>query len=229
MLGRRRGRLVRWRRWRWRRERLSRKWRRFERRRRHGRVRWRLRRAEGAHGLCPTGDGEADGTHGATSVARVGGGGRRFGHHGASVRHRHRSPERPQPDCSRRGRELLHAETRTRGPYPLNLGYEIDQRTRTPQPTGSSSRGGGCGSAGRSVGGGSAATSSTRRPSGRSSGVPHRLHDMSAPSSDHFQHVGQQTLIATAHSRQRNPGRCAASDRRCHDRHRFSALHRSLG
>jgi hypothetical protein len=172
---------------------------------------------------------EADRAHGGTSVARVGGAGGPFAHHGASVRHRHQSPERTQPDCSRRCRELLHCETRAHGPLTPNRVCGTDQRARTPQPTGSSSRGGGCGSSGRSTGGGRAATSSTRRPSGRSSGVPHRLHDITAPSSVHFQHVGQQTLIATTHSRQRNPGGCAASDRRCQDRDRFGARHRSLG
>jgi len=30
--------------------------------------------------------------------------------------------------------------------------------------------------------------------------VPHRLHNITAPSSDHFQHVGQQTFMTTAHS-----------------------------
>lgn len=59
--------------------------------------------------------------------------------------------------------------------------------------------------------------------------MPHRLHDISVPSSDHFQHVGQQTLITTAHSRQGDPTGCDASDVRCHDRDRFSALHLSLG
>jgi hypothetical protein len=54
--------------------------------------------------------------------------------------------------------------------------------------------------------------------------VPHRLHVITVPSSDHFQHVGQQTLITTAHSRQGNPARCAAFDARCHDRDRISAV-----
>ena len=88
----------------------------------------------------------------------------------------------------------------------------IDQRARTDQPTGSSSTGGGSGGAGTSLTGGAAATSSTRRPSSRISGVPHRLHDMTSPNSDHFQHVGQQTFITTAHSQQRrdvNPLPCA--------------------
>lgn len=80
----------------------------------------------------------------------------------------------------------------------------IDQRARTDQPTGSSSRGGGSGGAGMSLTGGAAATSSTRRPSSRISGVPHRLHDMTSPNCDHFQHVGQQTFITTAHSHQRD-------------------------
>jgi hypothetical protein len=30
------------------------------------------------------------------------------------------------------------------------------------------------------------------------------LHDITVPSSVHFQHVGQQTLMTTAHSRQEN-------------------------
>jgi hypothetical protein len=34
------------------------------------------------------------------------------------------------------------------------------------------------------------------------SGVPQRLQDMTVPSSDHFQHVGQQTFMTTAHSHQ---------------------------
>ena len=59
--------------------------------------------------------------------------------------------------------------------------------------------------------------------------MPQRLHDMTAPSSDHFQHVGQQTLITTAHSRQGNPTGFAACGGRCRDRDGFSALHRSLG
>jgi hypothetical protein len=87
----------------------------------------------------------------------------------------------------------------------------IDQRARTDQPTGSSSTGGGSGGAGISLGGGAMATSSTRRPSSRISGVPHRLHDMTSPNSDHFQQVGQQTFITTAHSQQRRelrPVRC---------------------
>jgi hypothetical protein len=54
-----------------------------------------------------------------------------------------------------------------------------------------------------SLGGGAAATSSARRPSGRMSGVPQRLHDITVPNSDHFQHVGQQTFMTTAHSQQR--------------------------
>lgn len=87
----------------------------------------------------------------------------------------------------------------------------IDQRARTDQPTGSSSTGGGSGGAGMSLGGGAMATSSTRRPSSRISGVPHRLHDMTSPNSDHFQQVGQQTFITTAYSQQRRelrPVRC---------------------
>jgi hypothetical protein len=73
-------------------------------------------------------------------------------------------------------------------------------RTRTAQPTGTISRGGGCGAAMTLVGGGNAATSSARRPSLRISGVPHFLHVIRVPSSLHFQHVGQQTLMTTAHS-----------------------------
>jgi hypothetical protein len=38
------------------------------------------------------------------------------------------------------------------------------------------------------------------------SGVPQRLQDISAPSSDQFQHVGQQTFMTTAHSQQRGAG-----------------------
>jgi hypothetical protein len=53
--------------------------------------------------------------------------------------------------------------------------------------------------------GGAAATSSARRPSCRISGVPQRLHDMTVPNSVHFQQVGQQTFITTAHSQQRRP------------------------
>jgi hypothetical protein len=54
-----------------------------------------------------------------------------------------------------------------------------------------------------SLGGGAAATSSARRPSGRMNGVPQRLQDITVPNSDHLQHVGQQTFMTTAHSRQR--------------------------
>jgi hypothetical protein len=32
--------------------------------------------------------------------------------------------------------------------------------------------------------------------------VPQRLHDVTSPNSDHFQHVGQQTFMTTAHSQQ---------------------------
>jgi hypothetical protein len=32
--------------------------------------------------------------------------------------------------------------------------------------------------------------------------VPQRLQDITAPNSDHFQHVGQQTFMTTAHSHQ---------------------------
>ena len=76
------------------------------------------------------------------------------------------------------------------------------QRARTDQPTGSSSSGGGSGGATTSPTGGAAATSSARRPSGRMRGVPQRLQDITAPNSDHFQHVGQQTFMTTAHSHQ---------------------------
>ena len=54
-----------------------------------------------------------------------------------------------------------------------------------------------------SLAGGMAATSSARRPSGRISGVPQRLHDITVPNSVHFQQVGQQTFMTTAHSHQR--------------------------
>jgi hypothetical protein len=77
------------------------------------------------------------------------------------------------------------------------------QRIRTDHPTGAPSTGGGSGGAMTSLGGGAAATSSARRPSGRMSGVPQRLHDITVPNSDHFQHVGQQTFMTTAHSQQR--------------------------
>src|ERR1700676_4988969 len=73
-------------------------------------------------------------------------------------------------------------------------------RARTAHPTGSSSTGGGSGASRMSLGGGAAATSSTRRPSDKSSGVAQRLHDIANPSSDHFQHAGQQTLIIPPHS-----------------------------
>lgn len=53
-----------------------------------------------------------------------------------------------------------------------------------------------------SLSGAIAATSSARRPSGRISGVPQRLHDITVPNSVHFQHVGQQTFMTTAHSQQ---------------------------
>jgi hypothetical protein len=36
--------------------------------------------------------------------------------------------------------------------------------------------------------------------------VPQRLQDISSFSSDHFQHVGQQTFMTTAHSHQRRRG-----------------------
>jgi len=75
------------------------------------------------------------------------------------------------------------------------------------QPTGSSSNGGGSGGAMTSLAGGNAATSSARRPSGRIIGVPQRLHDITVPNSDHFQHVGQQTFMTTAHSQQCRVGR----------------------
>jgi hypothetical protein len=55
--------------------------------------------------------------------------------------------------------------------------------------------------------GGIAATSSARRPSGRINGVPQRLHDITVPNSVHFQHVGQQTFMTTAHSQQGRDGR----------------------
>ena len=51
-----------------------------------------------------------------------------------------------------------------------------------------------------SLGGGSAATTSTRRPSARISGVPQRLHDITVLNSVHFQQVGQQTFMTIAHS-----------------------------
>jgi hypothetical protein len=35
------------------------------------------------------------------------------------------------------------------------------------------------------------------------SGVPQRLQAITVPNSDHFQHVGQQTWMTTAHSQQR--------------------------
>src|SRR5438094_10671410 len=41
------------------------------------------------------------------------------------------------------------------------------------------------------------ATSSTRRPSGRNNGVPHLLHVAELRSSDHFQHVGLQSVAGT--------------------------------
>jgi hypothetical protein len=48
--------------------------------------------------------------------------------------------------------------------------------------------------------------SSTRRPSGRTSGAPQRLHVLAFLSSDHLQQLGQQTatgaLAAIAHSLQ---------------------------
>ena len=75
------------------------------------------------------------------------------------------------------------------------------------QPTGSTSTGGGSGGAMSSLAGGMAATSSARRPSGRISGVPQRLHDMTVPTSVHFQQVGQQSFMTTAHSQQAREGR----------------------
>ncbi len=87
------------------------------------------------------------------------------------------------------------------------------QRARIDHPTGSSSSGGGSGGAMTSVAGGIAATSSARRPSGRISGVPQRLHDITVPNSDHFQHVGQQTFMTTAYSQQgRDGGRMPSVD-----------------
>ena len=53
------------------------------------------------------------------------------------------------------------------------------------------------------IAGGAAAASSARRPSGRMSGVPQRLQDITDPDSVHFQQVGQQTFMTTAHSHQR--------------------------
>ena len=51
--------------------------------------------------------------------------------------------------------------------------------------------------------------SSTRRPSGSTSGEPHRLQVDEFFSSDHLQQVGQQTatgeVAATPHSLQRSP------------------------
>jgi hypothetical protein len=39
--------------------------------------------------------------------------------------------------------------------------------------------------------------------------VPQRLHNITVPNSVHFQQVGQQTFMTTAHSQQgRNGGRC---------------------
>jgi len=38
--------------------------------------------------------------------------------------------------------------------------------------------------------------------------VPQRLHDMTVPNSVHFQQVGQQTFITTAHSQQRRAASC---------------------
>jgi len=73
------------------------------------------------------------------------------------------------------------------------------------------------------MGGGAAATSSARRPSARMSGVPQRLHDITVPSSDHFQHVGQQTFMTTAHSRLRTSSKSGLMGERCRDRDRFSA------
>ena len=78
----------------------------------------------------------------------------------------------------------------------------IRQRTWTAHPTGATSTGGGSGAATVSLGGGAAATSSARRPSGRMSGVPQRLQAIAVPNSDHFQHVGQQSCMSTAHSQQ---------------------------
>ena len=64
-----------------------------------------------------------------------------------------------------------------------------------------------------SLGGGAAATSSARRPSGRMSGVPQRLQDITVPNSDHLQHVGQQTFMTTAHSQQRGaPNQASCAD-----------------
>jgi hypothetical protein len=41
------------------------------------------------------------------------------------------------------------------------------------------------------------------------SGVPQRLQEVAVPNSDHFQHVGQQTFMTTAHSQQRKAPRQA--------------------
>jgi hypothetical protein len=74
-----------------------------------------------------------------------------------------------------------------------------------------------------SLGGGAIATSSARRPSGRMSGVPQRLQDITVPNSDHFQHVGQQTFMTTAHSQTANGVKSGLVHGRCRDRDRFSA------
>jgi hypothetical protein len=41
--------------------------------------------------------------------------------------------------------------------------------------------------------------------------VPQRLHDITVPNSDHFQHVGQQTFMTTSYSQQGRDGRPMAS------------------
>ncbi len=85
-------------------------------------------------------------------------------------------------------------------------------RVRIAHPTGTTSSGGGSGGLATAPTCGSALTSSARRPSMRMSGVPHFLHDITVPSSVHFQHVGQQTFMTTAHSHQRN--RCGGAPSR---------------
>lgn len=121
------------------------------------------------------------------------------------------------------GREE-HRATKSRAPRAYqnvgggsSSGGSVDAlcvaRVRTAQPTGTISRGGGSGGLTTSTTGTSALTSSARRPSIRMSGVPHFLHDIAVPNSLHFQHVGQQTLMTTIHSRQRfRRGRVPSQD-----------------
>jgi hypothetical protein len=54
--------------------------------------------------------------------------------------------------------------------------------------------------------GGPLAASSTRRPSGSTSGVPQRLQVIDDFSSDQAQQVGQHTATGIAHSCQKNAG-----------------------